>query len=220
MGIIFQGYQYSAEQKETEQQLIREKVDLELQVIKNQLNPHFLFNTLNNIDSFIKKDPGKASDAVIKLSSILRYQLYESDREKIFLEQDIKIINDYLSLQRIRYWDNAIVRFEKMTGDSDLMIAPGIFIPFIENAFKHAPVNRKKTNIEIELEARDSSIEFSIKKEKKGDSGNVAQTAGKGLGIGLARKRLEILYPDSYQLDIFDNETEFLVKLTINTVGV
>lgn len=214
MGITFESFRFSITQKEKEQLLINDKLDIELLMIKKQLSPHFLFNTLNNIDSFIYQDKAKASEAIIILSSILRYQLYESDKEQVLLETDIKILEDYLKLQKMRYGQMEVVNYTKVIESANLLIAPALFIPFVENAFKYAPMNNKDKVIDLTIGIKNNCLHFKIKNEKRE---GIIKTEHSGMGVKLTKKRLELLYPNKYTLEISETgktyELELMVEL-------
>ena len=137
MALVIHGFVRWYDEIKLKKELSQKNYEIELALIKSQLNPHFLFNTINNIDVLISKDPGKASDYLNKLSDLLRYLLYEAKTEKIPLREELKYLEKYLELQRIRTSNPNYVDLE-ITGRADnLKIDPMIFLPFIENAFKH-----------------------------------------------------------------------------------
>lgn len=186
----------------------------ELALLRSQLNPHFLFNTLNNIDTLIMKDQQKASDAIIKLSEILRSVIYESD-ERVPLYKEIEYLNNYIDLERLRSKDQNFVSFEIDGNCQNQKIAPMLLIPFVENAFKHGLKNVPSPGIIISLSCEKNSIIFEVSNQI---NENLIQNKDAGRGIGLAntKRRLELLYPNSYQLDIDKNAHQFKVKLKLN----
>lgn len=197
--------------------LERKNTETELALLKAQINPHFLFNTLNNIDVLIEKDAPKASVYLKELSDILRFMLYESPSEKIVLSQEVEYIQKYIELQKIRTSNKNYVTFE-VEGDTEhILIAPMLFIPFIENAFKHS-VNKKIDNaIEVKLMVDENAIIFQCSNAYDASALQTQQKSG--LGLELIKNRLKLLYRDTYNLEIDKTDTRFTVNLTINING-
>jgi two-component system, LytTR family, sensor kinase len=203
--------------KEKKKELERKNLQSELSLLRTQINPHFLFNTLNNIDALIKKEPAKASELLIKLSDEMRYMLYDSNTEKISLASEIDFIKGYISLQRSRFKNPNIVEL-KLDGDfGNIMIPPMLFIPFIENAFKHCnqPVDNAIT---IYLAAKNNELFFQSKNcfdpENKGNKDKIG-----GIGLELVKKRLELIYPKKHSFTITKDGNMFTVSLTIQLNG-
>jgi two-component system, LytTR family, sensor kinase len=193
--------------------LARRNFETELALIKSQINPHFLFNTINNIDVLIAKNPALASRYLNKLSDILRYMVYETKSEKISLATELDYIEKYLELQKIRTANPDYVSFE-MTGAADnLKIAPMIFFPFIENAFKHTENKKNSSAIRIKISIEKDKLVFECENsyqpnvDKKQDFG--------GAGNELIKKRLELLYPERHRLETIDSGEIYRVKLTL-----
>jgi len=186
----------------------------ELALLKTQINPHFLFNTLNNIDTLISTDQEKASDAVIKLSDIMRFVLYEAKSDSIALEKEIEYLENYISLQQLRLKNPFFVSFEKDTNCNHKTIAPMLFIPFVENAFKHGQKNVVAPGIEITLDCKEGNINFEV--VNRCDK-SVIQNKDTASGIGLenVKKRLQLLYPNRHKLEIDDRNGLFKVKLSL-----
>lgn len=209
-------YWYKNQQLKLE--LERKNKSSELALLRTQINPHFLFNTLNNIDTLIGTAPEKASDAVIKLSEIMRFVLYEANSDSISLEKEIDYLESYISLQSLRMRNQYFVSFENNSENCrGLTIAPMIFIPFVENAFKHGLKNIVAPGIEIFLDCKDGNINFEVvNRYSELDEQNKDKT--KGIGIDNARRRLELLYPDNHTLEITKHKGVFKVKLKINSV--
>ncbi len=184
----------------------------ELIHLKNQVNPHFLFNTLNNLQTLVKTDAEKASQVILGLSDVLRYQIYDSTKEYVLLSNDIEMISYYLLLEKIRREN---FRYEiKINGDiSGLLIPPLLFINFIENALKHGADSREASFLLIELlYTEKNKLQFIAKNSKP--SVITIKPEG-GLGIKNIARRLELLYGKKYQLDIKDETNLFTVHLTI-----
>ncbi len=207
-------YWYKNQQIKTE--LENKNKTSELALLRSQLNPHFLFNTLNNIDSLIMSNPGKASDAIIKLSDILRFMLYDTSTDVVPLEKEISYLKSYISLQQIRLKDPAFVKVDINGNCSDKTIAPMLFIPFVENAFKHGRKNVAAPGIRIRLECQDDSIFFEVANHSGLPSGlNKDRTAG--IGMANTRRRLELLYPGRHKLSFEKKDGMYISRLTIRS---
>lgn len=196
--------------KETLQQKNHE---IEMALIKSQLDPHFLFNTLNNIDVLILKDATEASNYLNKLSDILRFMLYETKTDEILLRKEIEYIEKYIELQKIRTANANYVRFLVEGNPANITIAPMVFIPFIENAFKHSTNKKIDNAINVQLFITKENILFVC--ENKFDSNRKVVQESNGLGNDLIQKRLHLIYPDRHQLEIDKKTTLYSVKLTI-----
>jgi two-component system LytT family sensor kinase len=190
-----------------------EKLRSELMLLKAQVNPHFLFNTLNNIDSLIHTDQAKASEALIKLSSLLRYVIYDAVKDKVPLRMELEHIEGYIDLQRLRYSRNNSISFE-INGDPEgKMIAPVLFMPFIENAFKHTTSEGIARGLDVRFNIHEDSIDFYC-------SNYLTLSENKGIGgFGLenAMKRLEIQYPGRYALQTGSSDEKYITTLTLST---
>lgn len=212
-GIMFQGFHYTFIQKRQELQLKAEKQNLELNLIRSQLNPHFLFNVLNNVDSYIRKDPQKASDSIIQLSSLLRYLLYETTHGLVSIKSEIEFIEDYIDLQRQRLQHPEHCIFRKEISDTSKMIAPALFLPYIENAFIHCPVNERGALLNFALRSQSDKTIFTAQNTRTDTFASMKEKGG--LGMELAKKRLDILYPNRYSLHIVPAETLYIVEVII-----
>lgn len=186
----------------------------ELALLRTQLNPHFLFNTLNNIDALITSDQAKASDAVIKLSEIMRFTLYDTKNERVSLDKEINYLENYISLQQLRLKNKYFVKFDKSIDCKGKVIAPMLFIPFVENAFKHGLKNIVAPGIEIELSCENNVIKFEvINRYSVIEEHNKDATSG--IGLANTQKRLELLYPGKYNLEIRKSAGIYKVNLDI-----
>ncbi len=194
--------------KKTE--LENKNLESELQLLKAKLNPHFLFNTINNIDALIEESPKKASELLSKLSDLLRYVLYEVESDKIELTQEINIIEKYIELQRIRVSNTENIHLNINSADLNYTIPPMLFIPFIENAFKHSDLNKSDQHISIELNCIKNTVKFTCK------NNFVLHEKTEGIGLELIKKRLELYYPNSFSLDIYRKENIYEVNLFID----
>lgn len=201
------------EAKEREKNLIKEKLETELKFLKNQTNPHFLLNTLNNIYALARKKSGGTADAVMRLSELLRFMLYESTEKLIKLADEIKVLDDYLELETIRYNKRLTVSFEKIVDSPDYKITPLLLLPFLENAFKHGiSETRFESFIYLNIKVERGVLDFEIENSK--DEGSCSNSA---VSIGLinVRRQLELTYHD-YSLDVKNEENVFMVHLTVN----
>jgi len=187
----------------------------ELALLRSQVNPHFLFNTLNNIDSLIRKDQDKASDTIVKLSEIMRYFIYETDSDKVPLEKEIDYLHSFIELQRIRHKDPGFIRFQVSGSPTGKLIAPMLFIPFVENAFKHGIKGKKTPAITVDLLIQPTVMRFEVINFIDSRSDQV-KDAGKGIGLANVKRRLDLIYPQKYSLSIEQTGEQYNVLLEIN----
>lgn len=201
--------------RQTAQQLRIEKQEAELNYLKSQTNPHFLFNTLNNIYSLAKDKSDLAPESILRLSKILRFMLYETGGAYIGIEQEIKIIDDYIALEKLRYDDSLSVQFKYAIEDPKLPIPPLLLIPLVENAFKHGvSETRNQPFIDIQLSANQQQLAFLVKNST--DKVPEAERAVKeNIGLSNLRRQLELLYRD-YELSVQQAESVFTTRLNIN----
>jgi LytS/YehU family sensor histidine kinase len=200
-------------QKETEQ-LFREKINAELQLLKAQVHPHFLFNTLNNIYSFILNDSDIAPEMIKKLSSLMHYLLNDCNREWVPLDKEILMIQDYISLEQIRYGDRLNLTVQIQGTTKDKMISPLMLIPFVENSFKHGSSRMLAYPwVRLTIFIDKDHIEFSLANNKPENA--IQHNVKKGIGLANVRKRLELLYPGAHTLNIVENEMSFEIYLRI-----
>lgn len=214
LGLIMNGFISWYADIRLKEELERKTTETELALIKAQLNPHFLFNTINNIDVLITKNPEQASQYLNKLSDLLRFMLYEANTEQTSLEAEISHIHKYIDLQRLRSSNPDFISFTVNGTAGERKIASMLFIPFIENAFKYAENKKVSRAIEIEINIGSSTISFRCKNDFTQQLQNAPGTGG--LGNTLIRKRLQLLYPDQHKLDIQVNGNTYLVQLEIN----
>jgi LytS/YehU family sensor histidine kinase len=194
-------------------EILREKNhEMEMALIKSQLDPHLLFNTINNIDALILKDAVKASDYLNRLSDIIRFVLYETAADKILLSQEIEYIGKYIALQKIRTANETYVHFEVTGSIGDKRVAPMVFIPFIENAFKHTNNKKLENAITVKIFIKDETINLIC--ENKYEPKSAKQPIG-GLGNELVQKRLDLIYSGRHTLEVNRNDELYRVNLTI-----
>jgi two-component system, LytTR family, sensor kinase len=213
IALVIQGFITWFEEIKLKDDLKQKNQEMELALVKSQLDPHFLFNTLNNIDILILKDPTEASNYLNKLSDIMRFILYETKTDKILLSKEIQYIEKYIELQKIRTSNLNYVSLLVTGGPGNRTIAPMIFIPFIENAFKHTTNKKWDSAITINILIKDETILFEC--DNKYDPNRKAQQADNGLGNALIQKRLSLIYPENHILEIVDQNDLYSVRLTI-----
>ena len=202
-------------QRETEQ-IAKEKIGAELQLLKAQIHPHFLFNSLNNIYSFALEASPKAPEMIQKLSGLLHYMLYECRQAKVPLEKELKMIQDYITLEKVRYGErlNIEARFPEDT--NDLVIAPLLLIPFVENSFKHGS-SKMLSNpyVRLNITIQDEILYFKLTNSRPSAMEEISVKGNRGLGLRNVKKRLELLYPTNYELQIIEEPLEYSVWMKI-----
>lgn len=178
-----------------QQVLTREKLQSELNYLRAQTNPHFLFNTLNSIYALARKQSPQTPQVVMQLSKLMRYMLYECREKLVPLENEWKVIEDYVELERLRYGDRVRVILEKKPSESRTMIAPLLLLPIVENAFKHgAGNNQGVTHILVELEEEHGFLKFKVENNIEAASQSLPNSSG--IGLQNVKRQLELLYPD------------------------
>ncbi len=200
-------YSIQSKQKDI---LLQEKTTAELQLLKAQINPHFLFNALNNIYALVLIKSENAADSLMSLSQLLRYIIYDAAEEKVSLEKEIKYLQYYIDLESLRLTNKQALKYNIEIPPCSYSIMPLTFIPFIENSFKHSDVN-KEGFIAIKLKLKENKLHFSCKNSYSDK--NVDKTGGIGLGNSI--KRLEIMYTDKYELNIKDENNVFSIELNL-----
>lgn len=197
------------------EQLEKQAVEAELYYLKSQINPHFLFNTLNNIHTLVYKQAPAAPEAVMRLASLMRYMIYESNAPIVPLSREIDYLQDYISLQQLRYKKAPVVNLE-IEGDTDsCLIAPLLFIHLLENAYKHSPTRLEPGDVKVRVEIIENTLSFSIRNPINKNPGNNLEEPG-GIGLQNVRKRLALLYPDQHQLQINSTGDMFNIILKIS----
>ena len=197
-------------------QVQKEKLQLELNALKAQIHPHFLFNTLNNLYSLTLKNSEKSSEVVLKLSDIMRYVLYEANEDEVDLKKEISFSRNYIELQRLRYSEQYKINFTVEGELEELKIAPLLFIDFLENAFKHGLEKRfNDGSVEVVFIIKDHLINFSVINSKGQSEQSDRNDRAQGIGLTNIRKRLSLIYPENYELVIDDAGELFKVKLNL-----
>ncbi len=198
-------------------ELLKEKTEAQLQLLRAQVHPHFLFNTLNNIYSKAQNESPASAKMIIELSHILRYVLDEGKRESVPLENELQMLTDYVNLEKMRYDDKLEIYVSLPSNTEDIFIAPLLLLPFVENCFKHGAskmIHNPWINLKIEL--NDTSMRMKLMNGKK-DIGN-KDDGYKGTGIENVKKRMELLYKGKFDLHINEDEEVFVVNLALELV--
>jgi sensor histidine kinase YesM len=200
-------------QKETEQ-VVEEKFKAELQILKAQVHPHFLFNTLNNIYSFILKESPAAPEMIKKLSALLHYLIYECNHPLVKLEKELIMIRDYISLEKIRYGEDLNISLQVQGNPANKLISPLLLIPFVENSFKHG-ASRMLTHpwVNLDISIEEDVMHFKLSNSKPGWENE--HSLSRGIGLGNVKKRLSLVYPGTHSLNISETDLSFDVSLRI-----
>ncbi len=201
------------------QELENRNLKSELNFLKSQINPHFLFNTLNNLYALTLKKSDEAPATVLKLSEMMRYMLYECNEDRVPLYKEVNYLKNYLELEKLRQGENIEIDFE-LTGEvGNQMIAPLMFIPFIENSFKHGVSNHLSSGyIDIKMTVENTQIKLDVENSKASSmpTGHLNGKKSGGIGLSNIKKRLSLLYPKSYSLDIDDQPNKYKISLNLN----
>jgi sensor histidine kinase YesM len=192
----------------------KEKLSAQIASLKSQINPHFLFNTLNNIYATAIDTSPKAADMVDKLSEMMRYTMKDTQQDFVMLEDEINYINNFIELQRLRLDRRVKLEYSNPSAIPALQIAPMLLIPFIENAFKHGVNSEQKSYIKIEIVINKTEIQLKVINNKVSIQQDISERSG--LGITNTWHRLNLIYPGKHLLVINDTEKEFSVSLHIN----
>lgn len=193
-------------------EIAKEKSEAELNFLKSQINPHFLFNSLNSVYFLIDKNNPEARQSLHKFSDMLRYQLYELNGDKIPVEREVNYLKDYVDLQKLRKDENYTVEFNCSSSVKGFSIEPLLLVPFVENAFKHISHKSENNFVKLSLDRQNGHFYFTVENSKE-----PVRTTEQHGGIGLAnvKRRLELLYPDKYSLNIRDGSHRYKVELNL-----
>ncbi len=207
-------YLYQLKTAQNEKVLIKAKLEAELNYLKSQTNPHFLFNTLNNIYGLSRKNPELSSDAIMKLSKVLRFMIYGTRKESILIEEEMEVIRNYIEIEKLRYANKLDLKLEVDIQSNAAVITPLILLPLVENAFKHG-VAESTANAHIYISCiidKENNLLFTVNNSK--EIGTEVQPT-EGIGLANIKRQLHLLY-SNYQLNILENDDLFEVKLHIN----
>ncbi|HZY83093.1 MAG TPA: histidine kinase [Cyclobacteriaceae bacterium] len=192
--------------------LQKEKTEAELKYLKAQINPHFLFNTLNNIYSLARKGSDQTSESILRLSKMMRFVLYEASHPRILLRDELTLIQDYIKLEELRYTSRLEVKYSESVDDPEQKIAPLLLINFVENAFKHGvSESRSESFVTVNIELTKKLLKATIVNSKPGEG----KKNGTAIGMDNVKKQLNILYPQ-HRLDVRDETHKHSVELTIS----
>ena len=200
---------------EFEQELIREKLQSELNFLRTQTNPHFLFNTLNNLFVLARKKSDSTADAIMMLSKIMRFVLYECRQPRIAVADEAKVIQDYIELEKLRYNKRLSVEYQEITDNPHASIAPLLLLPFVENSFKHgASGTTGDVGISIRIHLENNQLNYTVTNTIDPDSANVGQ--GSGIGLKNVKRQLDLIYADKYELKTGRENGLFVAELKLN----
>ena len=205
------------ETKKHQQLLEKEKLETELKFLKSQFNPHFLFNSINSIFVLIHKNPDMASESLAKFSDLLRYQLYECNEAEIPLSKEIRYIENFIELEKLRQDNDVDLALNIQRAHDNLNIAPFILMPFIENAFKHIPKRKDVANwIAINLHVDDGVLKLTVSNSTSAYYKTLNEPVQyKGLGLKNVQRRLELLYAGKHELQVVQKEDSYYVMLSL-----
>lgn len=207
--------EYLSKVQQREQMLAKDKLEAELVFLKNQVQPHFLFNTLNSLYSLILKKSDRSLDVVLKLSELLRYMLYETNSARVDLQKELDCIKSYLDLEKIRYGNRIDLSFNFWGEIAGKNIAPMIILPFIENSFKHSTKGFDGTAwITIELGIKENELVLKIENNVSSSSSDQNSIVG-GIGLQNVKRRLSLIYPEKHELKIEATEESYGVHLNL-----
>ncbi|GAB4091126.1 sensor histidine kinase [Flaviaesturariibacter terrae] len=199
--------------REREQELAHGRLETELRFLRQQTNPHFLFNTLNNIYALARKKSDQTPEVVVRLSKLLRFMLYESARPRISIDDELRLLDDYIELEKMRYDSRLTVNFYREIDNAQEPVSPLLLLPLVENAFKHGPGDsHRESYIHIDLLLKGSLLTFAIENSTENASATALQ---EGIGLSNVQRQLELLY-SGYDLSFDRQPGLFTVTLTIN----
>jgi sensor histidine kinase YesM len=218
LNVMFYFMQAWYEQQRITQALQKDKAEAQLELLKSQIQPHFIFNTLNNIYSLSTQNNPNTSNLIYRLSSLLSYTLYDSRRTLIPLEQEVEYISNYIELEKIRYGDRLDIAVNVLNDTKHIAISPFLLLPLIENCFKHGVSNEIDTCwIRMDILSNDGWL--IIKVENSKPSNGKCNGERNGIGLENVKRRLEILYPERHEFKCINEDQTFLAVLKIKTMG-
>ncbi len=218
LSLILHNYKSIVKNEDLKNKILQTQLQLkeqELKLLKMQIHPHFLFNSLNTIYGFALKKGDEAPEMILKLSNLLDYILYQIEKPTVFLENEINHLEDYITLEKLRFHDTLQVNLIKESAVENINIAPMMLIPFVENSFKHGAIVNGVLVINILIKKIDDTLLFEVENsiiEKSKSEG--------GIGLENIQKRLKMLYPNAHTLEINENDQRFKVSLTLQLNGL
>ncbi len=213
INLVIQSYKSVVANENLKNKILQTQLQLkeqELKFLKMQIHPHFLFNSLNTIYGHALKKGDDAPEMILKLSNLLDYILYQVEKPSVLLQDEINHLNDYVSLEKMRFHDTLDVTIENSIINNTLEIAPMLLIPFVENSFKHGTIIDGKLTVNIHLKFEEHTLHFAIVNSSIRDEENV-----RGIGLDNIKKRLEMLYPNKHSIHITHQKNTFSVRLKI-----
>lgn len=209
--IVMDWWRHQAEKQE----LTTQSMQSELRFLKNQINPHFLFNTLNSLYALTLKKSDEAPEIVLRLAEIMRYMLYECNERQVYLSREIQYLENYLELEKLRQKPDTEISLRIEGEVSNQMVAPLLFVPFVENSFKHGLNNHLQNSgyVRMVMRVSDDQLEFEVENSKIETAPRISHPRSGGIGLQNVRKRLDLMYPGQYQLDITDEPHRYAVRL-------
>jgi two-component system, LytTR family, sensor kinase len=214
LALVFRTLLAYFDEKKKRKELETANLKNELNMLRSQVNPHFIFNTLNNIDALILKNPKKASELLIKLSDEMRYILYDANIEKIEIESELKFLNNYISLQKIRINQEEPIRVNIDLDNPKEKIPPMLFLPLVENAFKHGRFVYTDDVILLSVQLKNHHLNLSITNPY--DAHELIDDSHKGLGLDLVKRRFDLIFPKTHKFGIKKDEQYFTVEFSID----
>lgn len=211
IGYAFRLATTSYQMEQSRKTLETEKLNAELAFLKSQINPHFLFNSLNNIYSLAYQKSDKAPEAILKLSEIMRYMLYESNDDKVSLEDEINYLENYIELQKLRVKEQVYLELHINIDNYQHRIMPLLVISFLENVFKHGVATDKEHPIRITVEVQNNRLHFKAQNKKN----RLNKDKSGGIGLINLKRRLELGYPDKHTFIIQDNDDFYSSELFV-----
>lgn len=214
LSLIMHNYKSTISNENLKNKILETQLRLkeqELKFLKMQIHPHFLFNSLNTIYGYTLKKGDEAPEMILKLSNLLDYILYQVDKPKVLLKDEINHLEDYVNLEKIRFHDTLDVSILKRIDFEDIQIAPMLLIPFVENSFKHGTIIDGKLTVNLKIEVKENILQFEIENSSVRD-----QETTIGIGLENIKKRLEMIYPENHSLDISQEKNLFKVILNIH----
>ena len=205
------GYFRSRDDRKRLAEMEKKSLEQQLEYLRYQINPHFFMNTLNNIHALVDIDPEKAKDTILELSKMMRFVLYEGNKQGVPLSRELDFIRHYVTLKQLRYTDKVRIDTRLPSEVPDRQIPPLILITFIENAFKHGISYQQESFVEVKVSVKDNELWFSCRNSKA----EVSNEEKGGVGLANVRKRLDLLYEQNYTLRIHDDADVYTVELTL-----
>tara|TARA_R110002073_G_scaffold145532_5_gene297702 strand:- start:2520 stop:3572 length:1053 start_codon:yes stop_codon:yes gene_type:complete len=214
IGLFIYNYKSIVKNEDLKNKILQTQLQLkeqELRLLKMQIHPHFLFNSLNTIYGYALKKEDQAPEMILKLSNLLDYILYQIEKPAVLLTNELNHIEDYIALEKIRFHDTLQVEFNQESISDTIMIAPMLLIPFVENSFKHGTIIDGVLSVVIDVSVKENKLIFSIQNSIQKD-----EDSPSGIGLENIKKRLEMLYQEKHELKIEQKENQFMVELIID----